>query len=103
MLEKRMVYYSFKFFLLQAVAITFEDLVVYVMKRLLCRGGIELKPGRADESRIEMVVRIFGYFWVIMWFCLTLPIWLDEPNAIGFGKGDRGAITQFLLDTWERA
>ena len=33
--EKRIVSRSFKFFLLQAVAITFEDLVIYITKRLL--------------------------------------------------------------------
>ena len=34
---------SFESFLLQAVAITLEDLVIYAVKRLLRRGGIELK------------------------------------------------------------
>ena len=100
MLEKRMVYRSFKFFLLQAVAITFEDFFIYISKRLLRRGGVELKPGRIDESWAEVVVRAVGYCWVTLWFCLTLPVWLDEPNSIGFGSSDRGAITQFLLDTW---
>ena len=37
MLEKRVVYHSFKFFLFQAVAITFEDLAIYVAKHLLRR------------------------------------------------------------------
>ena len=102
MFEKRMVYRSFKFFLLQAAAITFEDLVIYIAKGLLHWGGIELKPGKADESWVEAVVRVVGYCWVTLWFCWTLPMWIDEPNTVGIGSVDRGPITQFLLDTWKR-
>ena len=102
MLEKRMVYHSFKFFLLQAIAITLEDFVIYVAKRLLCRAGIEFKSERVDESWAGTVVRVIGYCWVTLWFCLTIPGWLDEPDSIGFGITDRGAIAQFLLDTWKR-
>ena len=102
MFEKRMVYRSFKFFLLQAAAITFEDLVIYIAKSLLRWGGIELKPGKADESWAEAVVRVAGYCWVTLWFCWTLPMWIDEANTVGIGSVDRGPITQFLLDTWER-
>ena len=102
MLERRIVYRSFKFFLLQAVAITFEDFVIYIAKRLLRLGEFELKPGRVDESWAEMVVRVVGYCWVTLWFCLTLPVWVDELNSLGVGSFDRGAITQFLLDAWKR-
>ena len=102
MLEKRMVYRSFKFFLLQAVGITFEDFVIYTAKRFLRRSGTELQLGRVDESWVGTVVRVVGYCWVTLWFCLTLPVWVDESNAIGFGSTDRGPITQFLLDTWTR-
>ena len=101
-LEKRMVYRSFNFFLLQAIAITFEDLVIYIAKGLLRRGGVELKPGKVDESWAEAGVRAFGYCWVTLWFCSTLPIWLDEPSAAGVNSADRGPITQFLLDAWKR-
>ena len=100
--RKRTVYYSFKFFLLQAVAITFEDFVIYIAKRLLRRKGIEFKLGKADESWAEAAVRVIGYCWVILWFCLTLPVWLDEPNTVGLSSTDRGHITQFLLDTWKQ-
>ena len=102
MFQKRMVYYSFKFFLLQAVAITFEDFIIYTVKRLLCRKGIEFKPGKADESWVEAALRVIGYCWVTLWFCLTLPMWLDEPNTVGLTSTDRGPITQFLLDTWKQ-
>ena len=100
--RKRTVYYSFKFFLLQAVAINFEDFVIYIAKRLLHWRGIEFKPGKADESWAEVAVRVIGYCWVILWFCLTLPVWLDEPNTVGLSSTDRGHITQFLLDTWKK-
>ena len=102
MLEKRMVSRSFKFFLLQAVAITLEDFVIYIVNRLLRQGGAELKPGRVNESWVETAVRVIGYCWVTMWFCSTLPVWLDEPNSIGFSSSDRGVITQFLLDVWKQ-
>ena len=98
LLEKRVVLRSFRFFLLQAVAITFEDLVIYIAKCALRRVGIELKPGRVDESWAEVVVRIFGYCWVTLWFCSVLHIWIDEANILGFMSTDRGPITQFLLD-----
>ena len=102
LLEKRAVYRSFRFFLLQAVAITFEDLVIYIVKRLLRWRGIELRPGKADESWAEVVVRVAGYCWVTLWFCSTLPGWLDELSAVGFSSTGRGPVTQFLLDTWRR-
>ena len=102
MIEKRMVYRSFKFFLLQAVGITFEDFVIYIAKRLLRWRGIEFKPGKADESWAEAVVRVVGYCWVTLWFYWTLPMWLDELSALGFSSQDRKPITQFLLDTSKR-
>ena len=102
MLAKRMAYYSFKFFLLQAVAITFEDLVIHIAKRLLRRGGIELDPGKANESLIGAAVRVIGYSWVILWLCLTLPVLLDESNSLGFCSTDRKPITRFLLNRWNR-
>ncbi|KAF9644021.1 hypothetical protein BDM02DRAFT_3122623 [Thelephora ganbajun] len=102
MVEKRMAYRSFKFFLLQAVAITFEDFVIYVVKGLLLRRGTELKPGKVHESWAEAVVRVIGYCWVIIWFCLTLPVWVDEANTLGFNNIDRGPSARFLLDAWKK-
>jgi len=100
--EKRMVYGSFNFSLLQAVAITFEDFVIYIAKRLLRWGGMELRPGGDDESWAEVVVRVIGYCWVTLWFCWTLPIRLDELSALGLGITDRKPIAQFLVDTWKQ-
>ena len=102
MFEKRLVYRSFKFFLLQAVAITVEDFVIYSTKRLLHWRGIELKLGKADESWAEAVLRVIGYCWVTLWFCFTVPMILDELNTFGVSSADRGTMTQFLLDTWKQ-
>ncbi|KAF9646131.1 hypothetical protein BDM02DRAFT_3172253 [Thelephora ganbajun] len=102
MMEKRMVYRSFNFFLLQAIAITFEDFVIYITKSLLIQRGIELRPGKIHKSWAEAVVRVIGYCWVVVWFCLTLPVWLDGASTIGLNNVDRGAGTKFLLDTWKR-
>src|SRR5258708_7187202 len=77
MFERRVVYLSFKFFFLQALVVTFEDFVIYVANRLLVRRGIELKPGKADESWAEAVLRVLGYCWVTLWFCWTFPMWTD--------------------------
>ena len=102
MVEKPVGYHSFKFFLLQVVAITFEDLVIYVAKRSLRRRGIELKPGRVDESWVEAAMRVVGYCWITLWFCYTLPVWVDDLSILGFNSSDRRPITQFLLDIWKR-
>ena len=101
-LEKRMVYRSFNFFILQAVIITFEDFVIYISKWSLRQGGIELKVGKPDESLAGMVVRVVGYCWVTLCFCLTLPVWMDGLNALGWGSIDRRPIAQFLLNKWEQ-
>ena len=102
MFERRMIYYSLKFFLLQAIVITFEDFVIYITKSLLRQRGIEFKLEKLDGSWGGAVLRVIGYCWVTLWFCLTLPVWLDEPNTKGFGRYDRGPVTRFLLDTWNK-
>ena len=101
-LEKRLVYRSFVFFLLQAVVITLEGFVFYIAKRLLWREGVELKLGTAGESWVAAAVRVFGYCWVTIWFCLTLPVWADGVHAAGVSTGNRGPITRFLLDAWKQ-
>jgi len=100
--EKRVVYRSFNFFLLQAVVITFEDFVVYIAKRSLRQGGIEFKLGTADESWAGVVLRVIGYCWVTIWATLTFPVFIDGLSALGCGSSDRGPITQVLLNQWKR-
>ena len=102
MFERRLVYHSFKFFFFQALAITLEDLVISAAKSLLRRSGIKLEPGKADESWAEVVLRIVGYCWVVLWFCWTIPVWMDENSVAGLHAGDVMPIAQFVLDTWRR-
>jgi hypothetical protein len=102
MYEKRMVYRSFKFFPLQAVAITFEDLIIYLSKRLLLLCGAKINPGGANESWVEAAVRVIGYCWVTLWFCLTVPMYLDEASAGGMYATNRYPIAQFSFTLWKR-
>jgi hypothetical protein len=100
MFEKRIVYRSFGFFLLQPVAIVFEDLVIGIAKQLLLRMGVKLEPGKDKRSWAEAAVRVIGYIWVAVWFCWTFPAWQDQASAIGFRKIDRGPIARYLVDIW---
>lgn len=100
--ERRIVSRSFKFFMLQALAITLEDFVIYISKRLLLQAGLKFNPGKANESWAEAAVRVMGYCWVVLWFCATLPIYVDEASARGFYKSDRGLTARFLSDAWQR-
>jgi hypothetical protein len=102
MSQKRMTYHSLRFFLLQALAITFEDLIIYTGKRLLLQAGIKLNPGKAQESWAEAATRVAGYCWVTLWFCLSLPIWRDKTTAIRWDGADKLPISQFVLGTWKR-
>ena len=101
MFERRLVSRSFKFFLLQAVAITFDDFVIYLGKRFLPHGGIEFKSGDVGLSWVEVFARGVGFCWVLLWFCFTVPIWMCEATVAGFGNVDRGPIAQFVMDRWE--
>ena len=97
MFEKRIVYYSIKFFLLQAVAITCEDFIIYLTKRLLLQEGPALKTGEIGETWGGTVARIVGYCWVTLWFCLSLPVWIDEANQLWFGDVQESHIARFLM------
>ena len=100
--QQRMVYHSFRFFLLQAAAITFEDFVIYTGRSLLFQAGIKLNPGRANESWMEAAIRVGGYCWVTLWFCLTLPVWRDKTTAIRWDGADRLPISQLVLGKWKQ-
>ena len=101
-LEKRIVSRSVKFFVLQAIAITFEDTVIYVAKRLSLFQTIKPASGEADGFWAKAVARLIGYCWVVLWLCFSLPIWQDGLSVIGFNNTDRGPVAQFVWDTWER-
>lgn len=63
---------TFKYFLLQGVAITVEDFVIW-----LARGkGIPTWAGKT-----------IGYVWVIVWTCWVTTPWLDIMNSHGYRNG----------------
>ena len=101
-LEKRIVSRSIKFFVLQAMAITFEDLVIYITKRLSLFQESKPASGKANGFWVKAVARVIGYCWVVLWLCFSLPIWLDELCVIGLYDTDRGPVAQFVWDAWER-
>ena len=100
--ERRVVLRSIKYFLLQAVAITFEDIVIHVAKRSLLVVGIKLTPGKLDGTRIGAIVKVIGYCWVILWFSWAFPIWQDGLSVLGLSTMDRKPLAQFLFNAWER-
>ena len=100
--ERRVVLRSIKYFLLQAVAITFEDIVIYVAKRSLLLVGIKLTPGKLDGTRVGAVVKVIGYCWVILWFSWVFPIWQDGLSVLGLSTMDKKPLAQFLFNAWER-
>ena len=57
---------SMEFFLLQAVAITCEDVII----ALTARAGFSSKP--------NWFFKIMGFVWVFAWFAYSLPMWLNE-------------------------
>ena len=100
--ERRVVLRSIKYFLLQAVAITFEDIVIHVAKRSLLVVGIKLTPEKLDGTRVGTVVKVIGYCWVILWFSWVFPIWQDGLSVLGLSTMDRKPLAQFLFNAWER-
>ena len=63
--------HSMEFFLLQAVAIIFEDFNI----SLAARAGFFSEPNR--------FYKFIGFVWVFAWFTYSLPIRLDEMIHIG--------------------
>lgn len=73
-----------KFFLSQALFITFEDFVIAQGKRL----------GFTDSQ----AWRILGYAWVQLWFAYSLPGWL-QPQING-GLMENLASRSLILELW---
>ena len=61
---------ALQFFILQAVAITFEDAVIALAAR------VGLKHSGALFRRL-------GYVWVYCWFVYSLPPWVDFKVSVG--------------------
>lgn len=71
--------FPIRFFLLQAVAITLEDFVIWLTK-----------PIHASLGRTS---RFIGYVWVVSWLVWSGPLWLDEMAARGYYVNAPGAIS----------
>jgi hypothetical protein len=60
---------SIQFFVLQAVAITFEDAIIAVASRL----------GYKESKAFKLI----GFIWVFVWFTFSMQIWLDPHLHAG--------------------
>ncbi len=76
---------SMQFFILQAVAITFEDMVIAVAARF-------------GHTQQNTVFKVIGYMWVFAWFTYSLPMWL-EP-IVHAGTMDDGVNVSLILGLW---
>ena len=65
---------TFLFFPLQAVVITFEDIVIAVFRDSGYKHGGPL-------------TRLVGYIWVFMWFYYSTPLFIDWSLKAGMNKG----------------
>ena len=74
-----------EFFLLQAVAITCEDIII----SLVARAGFSSQPNR--------FYKLIGFV-VFTWFTYCLPIWLDE--IVHAGLADDGWNYSLILGLW---
>ena len=78
--------HSTEFFLLQAVAITCEDIVI----SLALRAGFSSKP--------NSFFKLIGFVWVFAWFTYSLPLWLDK--IIDAGVFEQGVNFSVILGLW---
>ena len=76
---------SMRFFVLQAVAITFEDMVIALAARF-------------GHTQQNTVFRFIGYIWVFAWFTYSLPMWLDP--IVHAGTMDDGINVSLILGLW---
>ncbi len=76
--------HALPFFLLQAVGITFEFLVIDEIARKFALRGL---PSQC-----------LGYLWVVMWFVYTVPIFLDPLLREGIAETSPslGILSTFL-------
>ena len=78
--------HSLEFFLLQAVGITFEDIII----SLAVKAGLSSKPNR--------FYKFIGFVWVFTWFTYCLPILVDE--IVHAGLVDDGLNFSLILGLW---
>ncbi|KAJ7513074.1 membrane bound O-acyl transferase family-domain-containing protein [Mycena galericulata] len=75
---------AFAFFMLQAVAITVEDFLFFLLRQ----AGV--KEGR--------IVRWLGYTWTWAWFALVLPVW--QMPLIRAGLMEEGLPVSVIAGLW---
>ena len=78
--------HALEFFLLQAVGITCESIII----SLAARAGFSSKPNR--------FYKFIGFVWVFTWFTYCLPILLDE--MVHAGLVDDGLNFSLILGLW---
>lgn len=78
---------SVQFFLLQAVAITCEDSVIFL-------------AGRFGANKRTITSTLVGYVWVISWFAFSLPIWLDPIIHAGVMEEAGILKVSLILGIW---
>ncbi|KAF9467766.1 membrane bound O-acyl transferase family-domain-containing protein [Collybia nuda] len=76
---------AFKFFLWQAVAITFEDGVIALGRNAGLKGSAP-------------VWRVLGYVWVWTWFAVCFPTWQDPLMSAGMMSEEQS----FLQTAWRK-
>lgn len=82
MLLQRISFGAFRYFLLQAAAISVEKVVVFLF-------GIE-------TSKTKTPLRLLGYLWVLVWSVWTLPFIVNPNIEVGmFGRESEG-LEKFL-------
>lgn len=80
---------ALRFFILQGLVITVEEMV----KALAVKGGVNLLlPSK--------LWRAIGYFWVLLWFSYSFPIWLDPLKSVGLGHSRPTPLTTILSIFW---
>lgn len=100
---------AFQFFMLQAVGITLEDVILRLVGAATTKGESKASLVSAKENVDVDVhskevlpkwpVRLVGFVWVLLWLTLTLPLWTDEMCRNGFMR----QIPQlsFILGVWK--
>jgi len=87
---KHIPFVTVRFFLLQAVVITFEDVVIWLTKPI--------------HTKLGWISKVIGYIWVFSWYVWSGPSWIDEMSARGQHITNPGAIfgSPFVCDLRSR-
>jgi hypothetical protein len=84
---------TFRFFLLQGLAVSVETIVSNV---LTLSGSSLASPRKAPPPTPKLWVRIVGYVWVLLWFWWCLPFMVDLGILAGTYGPHRGLTFERL-------